>query len=69
MFLAVRKRRALGLCTVAQVRALERAGIDTKGMKFERANELIIKIVGANAWGQPWRVFSGAPEYRPGRKR
>lgn len=69
MLEAVRARRALGLCTVAQARALERAGVDTKGMAFERAGVLITLLATRNAWGKPWLVFSDVPEWRRGKKK
>jgi len=64
---AVRERRKAGLCTIPQARLLERMGCNTKAMTFERANQLIVKLKGAN-W-KPWLVLSGEPEYSAARRR
>ncbi len=67
MFRGVRERQRQGLCSVKQARCLERHKIDTKGMSFDRAGQLIgmIKAVG---WNKAWFALSGEPEYRAGRR-
>lgn len=69
MLAAVKARRAAGLCTIPQARLLEKYGVDTKGMTFDRAGQLIGAIASRNAWRSPWIVLSGEPEYQRGRKR
>lgn len=69
MLQAVKDRRKAGLCSIPQARLLERIGVDTRGMKFARAGELISRVASRKAWNQAWIVLSGEPEFKPGRKR
>jgi hypothetical protein len=75
MLQAVKERRKQGLCSIPQARCLEKLGIDTKAMTFARAGELMSKVgaaktkFGNRIWKQPYLIFSGEPEFRPGRKR
>jgi superfamily II DNA or RNA helicase len=75
MLQAVKERRKQGLCSIPQARCLEKLGIDTKGMTFARAGELMSKVgagktkFGNRFWSAPYLIFSGEPEFKPGRKR
>lgn len=59
---AIRRRSDMGLATVPQARSLERVGLDTTNMSFDRAKQLIVKLFGRGL------VRAGAhklePEYR-----
>lgn len=60
---ALRRRSDMGLATVPQARALERAGIDTQEMGFARARQLIIIL---STRGH--HALRREPEYRGARK-
>ena len=62
---ALKVRREAGLATVPMCRLLERLHMNTKGMSFARAGELLGR---ARAVGWSPRTFAGEPEFR-GRSR
>lgn len=69
MLKAIKERRRLNLCTVAQARLLERWGIDSKPLTFARAGELIGMVASVNGWNRVGSILTGQPEFKAGRRK
>jgi hypothetical protein len=59
------ERRAAGLCSLAQAKAITKAGIDTRTMSFARAAELCM-LLRHGSW-RP-QALRDTPEYRAARR-